>query len=479
MSYIVLSNDNYRVRPMFKKQKRLVQGELWINPDDLVLPEGNTFYDALNGILHSINFDEQVHALCAPLYTMSGPGQPGTDPAVYLRMFIIGFFEGISSERQIERRCADSIMLHRFLGYSLTERIPDHTSLGLFRRKLPEDVFVKVFGLVLPALERMGLFSGKHLGLDTSVIDANASMRSLRNRITGEKYRDYVKRLAKEAGIDPADEAAVSRFDRKRKGRKTSNKEWKNPFDPDAKIGPTKHGETRMIYKPEHLVDMETGAILDATVLPGDTADGTDVADRMMEAEWRAAEALDNGEMDLPIESLTADKGYHSLENLERLGDYDIIPNIPDPCRNRNVSKLDTASRQIIEWSRATVGSVVGKELQRSRGMYIERSFAHLLDAGGMRRTTLRGRANIQKRYCIAALGYDIALMMVTLFGAGMPKQWAAMGLDALYLLYIRVFHAVMNRLSIFGRDFPVACRWRSRLSTSFIGTIVVLWLVK
>jgi hypothetical protein len=307
------------------------------------------------------------------------------------------------------------------------------------------------------------------------VIDANASMRNLRNRFTGEKYRDYVKRLAKEAGIDPDDEAAVSRFDRTRKGRKTSNKEWENPFDPDAKIGPTKHGETRMIYKPEHLVDMETGAILDATILPGDMSDGTDVADRMMEAEWRAAEGLDDGEMDLPIESLTADKGYHSLENLERLSDYDIIPNIPDPSENRNLGKLSTESRQIIEWSRATVASVVGKELQRARGKFIERSFAHVLDAGGMRRTTLRGLENIQKRYSIAVLGYNIALMMVTLFGAGMPKQWAAMGLDAIYLCIFRMTHAIKIRVCWILRFLSSRRHWSPRLYPIMHGTIYAL----
>ena len=182
-----------------------------------------------------------------------------------------------------------------------------------------------------------------------------------------------------------------------------------------------------MIYKPEHLVDMETGVILDATVLTGDTADSADVTDRLLDAEMRAAEKLDNGEMDLPIESLTADKGYHSVKELERLSEYDIIPNIPDPCRNRNLGKLRDETRQIVEWSRATVKSIVGKELQRSRGMFIERSFAHVLDAGGMRRTTLRGRENIEKRYRISVLGYNISLMMRRLFGFGTPKQCAAM----------------------------------------------------
>lgn len=182
-----------------------------------------------------------------------------------------------------------------------------------------------------------------------------------------------------------------------------------------------------MIYKPEHLVDMETGAILDATVLPGNRGDSTEVMDRMMDAEMRAAGKLGTEEMDLPIESLTADKGYHSVAELEKLSEYDIIPNIPDPCDRRNLGKLSQATRQVVEWSRAVVKSVVGKELQRARGMHIERSFAHVLDAGGMRRATLRGRVNIEKRYKIAALGYNLSLAMRTLFGIGTPKQWAAL----------------------------------------------------
>jgi transposase len=411
---------------MFKKQPRERQEELWIRSDELNLPAETPFWSKFQGFLDSIDFDRHAREACAPFYTPNGPGQPGVDPVVYFKMLLIAFFENLPSERAIEARCADSLGIWNFLGIALTDRVPDHSTLSRIRHRLPLEVFDTVYGIVFPRLRELKLIRGKALGMDTSVIDANAAMKSLRNRMTREKYRAYVKRLAKREGVDITDEAAVSRFDRNRKGRKTSNDEWFNPHDPDAKVGPTKHGGTRMIYKPEHLVDMETGAILDATVLPGDRGDSTDVTDRLMDAEMRAAEKLGTEEMDLPIESLTADKGYHSVAELEKLSEIDIIPNIPDPCDRRNLGKLSQATRQLVEWSRAVVKSVVGKELQRARGMHIERSFAHVLDAGGMRRATLRGRVNIEKRYKIAALGYNISLAMRTLFGIGTPKQWAA-----------------------------------------------------
>ena len=411
---------------MFKKQPRERQEELWIRSDELNLPAETPFWTKFQGLLDSIDFDRQVRDACAPFYTMNGPGQPGVDPVVYFKMLLIAFFENLPSERAIEARCADSLGIRNFLGVALTDRVPDHSTLSRIRHRLPQEVFDTVYGIIFPRLQELKLIRGKALGMDTSVINANAAMKSLRNRMTREKYRAYVKRLAKGEGVDTTDEAAVSRFDRNRKGRKTSNDEWFNPHDPDAKVGPTKHGGTRMIYKPEHLVDMETGAILDVTVLPGDRGDSTEVTDRMLDAEMRAAAKIGTEEMDLPIESLTADKGYHSVLELEKLSEYDIIPNIPDPCNRRNIGKLSQATRQVVEWSRAVVKSVVGKELQRVRGMHIERSFAHVLDAGGMRRTTLRGRLNIEKRYKIAALGYNISLVMRTMFGIGTPKQWAA-----------------------------------------------------
>jgi len=409
---------------MFKKQKRIVQGELWVNAEEYALPASNPFYEQLDAILTSIGFDDQVRTLCQPYYRIGGPGQPGVDPAVYIKMLLIGFFENIKSERAIEARCADSIMLRRFLGYPINERVPDHTTLGVIRRRLPVDTFEKAFAILHPVLASMGLLRGAHIGVDTSVIDANASTRNLINRISAEKYRAYVKKLAKAEGVDIRDESAVSRFDRKRKGRKTSNDEWQNPHDPDAKIGPTKHGGTRMIYKPEHVVDMETGAIIDAKVLPGDTADTADVASRIADAEARAIASMPID--DLPIETATADKGYHAAEEIARMENGGLAANIPDRITNRNLENLCRITREAVKHCARRVKSVLGKDLLRKRGMHIERSFAHILDSGGMRRTTLRGTENIQKRYSIAALGYNLSLLMLTFFGVGTPKQHAA-----------------------------------------------------
>jgi transposase len=433
---------------MFKKQRRTVQGELWVHTEDLPVPASNRFYDALTAVFDSIGFDEAVRDLFRPFYRPDGPGHPGVDPAVYIKMLLIGFFENIKSERGIEARCADSLMLRNFLGFAITERVPDHTTLGVIRRRVPKDAFEKAFALLLPVLAQMGLVRAAHIGLDTSVIEANASMRNLRNRISGEKYRIYVKKLAKEAGVDPKDEAAVSRFDRKRKGRKTSNDEWENPHDPDAKIGPTKHGDTRMIYKPEHTVDMETGAMVDAKVLPGDTADSTNVSERIAAAEQRAIAMLPMDE--LPVETATMDKGYFSAKEVARIELSGIGANMPDRCTNRNLENLTEEEFLAVRRCHARVKSKAGKELLRKRGMHIERSFAHILDCGGMRRTTLRGIENIQKRYSIAALGYNVSLLMLAFIGVGTPKQCAA---GARKPVFPSFFRLVVYEVWIFCSD--------------------------
>jgi transposase len=290
------------------------------------------------------------------------------------------------------------------------------------------------------ALVEMGLMNGKHLGMDTSAMHANASMRKLKNRMTGEKYRAYVKRLAKQEGVDTKDEAAINRFDRKRK-KKTSNEEWVNPHDPDAKVGPTKQSNVRMIYKPEHVVDMETGALIDVQVQYGDMADTEALTERVCAAEQRAIDGL--GVDALPIDTITTDMGYYVTEELVQLKLAGIKANIPDRTSKRNLEKLTESTRKIVEAVRKRVKSRKGKRLMRKRGMYIERSFAHILDAGGMRRTTLRGRENIEKRYLIAALGYNISLMLQTLFGVGRPKEWAAQGVGACFSRVFRWVHTV------------------------------------
>ena len=254
---------------MFKSRKAAseTQQEFWIETRRLPQATASTFYRKLDETLDEIGFAAGVREICQPAYAdASKGGRPGIDPAVYFKMLMIGFFENLPSERAIASRCADSLSLRAFLGYGLEESTPDHSSLSVIRTRLGAEIFQAAFELVLSGLVAHGLLKGRHLGIDSSIIEANASLRELVHRNTEEAYWDYVKRLAAEAGIDPEDTKAVRRFDKKREGRKTSNKEWVNPHDPDAKVGMTKHGACDMVYKPEHITDLESGAIVAATV---------------------------------------------------------------------------------------------------------------------------------------------------------------------------------------------------------------------
>jgi transposase len=266
---------------------------------------------------------------------------------------------------------------------------------------------------------------GKNLGIDSSVIEANASLRALVHRNTEEQYWDYVKRLAAEHGIDPEDTAAVRKFDRHRKG-KGSNQEWQNPFDPDAKIGRTKDGATDMIYKPEAVVDLDTGAIVQADVHPGDQADHKEMATRVLEAQQTINQASGEKADTLTVTSVTSDKGYYLVGELQALQQEGIRTVISDPIDNRRVDKLEPEEQRSVRSAQRSVQSKSGKDLLRRRGMHIERSFAHILDAGGMRRTTLRGWENLNKRFKLAAAFYNLSQLMRKLFGFGTPKQLAA-----------------------------------------------------
>ena len=248
-----------------KRQAEEEQGEFWIERARVSKPKSQGFYSKLNEHLAAMDFARQVWTLCAPAYCEeSRGGRPGIDPVVYLKMLMVGFFENLPSERAIAARCEDSLSVRAFLGYRLEESTPDHSSLSVIRQRLGAEIYQGVFEVVLSALKAYGLFRGRHLGIDSSVIEANASLRTLVHRNTEQAYWDYVKELAREQGVDPQDEGAVRRFDQKRPGRRTSNQEWKNPHDPQAKVGRTKDGACDMIYKPEHVTDLESGAIVQA-----------------------------------------------------------------------------------------------------------------------------------------------------------------------------------------------------------------------
>src|SRR5215510_5592385 len=301
---------------MFSEKNKAAQPEFWVVAQPVPKSAKATFYSKLDETLESFGFAEKVRALCAPAYKQTNAGRPGIDPVVYLKMIMIGFFEDLPSERAIAARCADSMSIRAFLNYSLEEKTPDHSSFTIIRQRLGLEIFQQIFTLTLRALREHGLLRGKNLGIDSSVIEANASLRALVHRNTEEQYWDYVKRLAAETGIDPNDTTAVRRFDRHRPG-KGSNQEWQNPHDPDAKIGRTKDGATDLIYKPEAVVDLDTGAIVQAEVQSGDHVDHKDMSVRILEAQQNINRAVGE-ELDiLSVQSATSDKGYYAVNELQ------------------------------------------------------------------------------------------------------------------------------------------------------------------
>lgn len=431
---------------MFEKKQKAAQPEFWVAAQQLPTSPKSTFYSKLDETLESFGFAAKVRAICVPAYKQTGTGRPGIDPVVYLKMIMVGFFEDLPSERAIAARCADSMSIRAFLNYELDEKTPEHSSFTIIRQRLGLDIYERIFTLTLQALREHGLLRGKHLGIDSSVIEANASLRALVHRNTEEQYWDYVKRLAAENGIDPEDAAAVRKFDRHRPG-KGSNQEWVNPYDPDAKIGRTKDGATDMIYKPEAVVDLDTGAIVQAQVHPGDQADHQEMATRVLEAQQNINQAAGEERDTLTVKTVTSDKGYYAVNELQALQQEEIRTVIADPIDNRRLHKLEPHQKQAVQAARRSVRSKSGKDLLRRRGMHIERSFAHILDCGGIRRTTLRGWENLNKRFKLAAAFYNLSQLMRKLFGIGTPKQLAArrrlLFLQLTYLLAViaRIVH--------------------------------------
>ncbi|MCA1606624.1 MAG: transposase [Acidobacteria bacterium] len=396
------------------------------------------FYELIERTLAEMDFSAQVWALCRPAYAEEKKGgRPGIDPVVYLKMLMVGFFEDLPSERAIAARCADSLSVRGFLGYELCAATPDHSSFTVIRQRLGLEIYQQVFELILRALRAHGLLQGRHLGIDSSVLEANASLRSLCERNTEESYWQYVQRLAAEAGVDPEDFEAVRRFDKKRPGRKVSNQQWFNPHEPEAKISKTKRGATAMLYKPEHMVDLETGAIVAAAVLPGDQSDTAQLSERVVAAGVTLAVVMPEQAPEKLVQSATADKGYFALEAISQLQHLGIRTVISDPQRGqRRLERLSQEERAVLERARRASRSESGKSLLRQRGQHLERSFAHVLDAGGLRRATLRGGLNLTKRYQLGAAFYNLSQLLRKVHGIGTARQWLAMGRKRLGLLF-------------------------------------------
>jgi transposase len=401
------------------------QPELLVTWAEMPRSPGHVFYDRLQAELLSAGFDSFVEGQCAPYYA-AHRGRPSLPPGRYFRMLLVGYFEGIDSERGLEWRCADSLSLREFLRLGTTERVPDHSWLSKTRGRLPLEVHEAVFAWVLGRLAEHGLIKGDRIGVDASTMEANAALRAIVRRDTGEGYREMLGRLAEESGIATPTTEDLIRLDRKRKGKRLSNAEWASPTDPEARIAKLKDGRTRLAYKPEHAVDLDTGAIVAAEVHAADQGDTATLPGTLEAAEANLAAVGAAPTPEDPAE-LVADKGYHSRDGLKELEDGAWRSRIAEKkAAGVNRWHGDEAARRAVYNNRARLRSGVAREAFKLRAELVERSFALTLDRGGMRRAWLRGRDNLKKRYLVHVAGYNLGLVMRLLVGAGTPREFLA-----------------------------------------------------
>jgi transposase len=383
---------------------------------------GHAFYDRLQAELIANGFDGFAEGLCTPYYA-ARRGRPSLPPGRYFRMLLVGYFEGIDSERGLEWRCADSLSLREFLRLGDREPVPDHSWLSRTRARLPLEVHDAVFTWVLQRLAERGLVRGERIGVDASTMEANAALRAIVRRDSGEGYREMLTRMAKESGIETPTAEDLIRLDRRRKGRRLSNVEWESPTDPEARIAKLKDGRTHLAYKPEHAVDLDTGAVVAAEMHLADRGDTATLPGTLESAARHLAAAKVAPSAEVPAE-LVADKGYHSRETLKSLDDGPWKTRIAEPKRDGFLRwHGDDKARRAVVNNRTRLLSGVARAAFKLRAEVVERGFALILDRGGMRRAWLRGRENLHKRYLLHVAGYNLGLIIRLLTGAGTPRE--------------------------------------------------------
>jgi transposase len=393
------------------------QPDLWVPTVELPRSPGHVFYDQLNQLLAQAGFDRHVEDLCQPYYA-DGLGRESIPPGVYFRMLFVGYFEGLDSQRAIAWRCSDSLSLRSFLGVPLTEATPDHSSLTRIRQRLPLAVHEQVFTFVLKVAQQKKLLRGKTVAVDATTLEANAAMRSIVRKDTGEDWKAYLKRLMAEQGIDNPTDEEIRRFDKNRK-KKVSNQEWQAPADPDSRIAKMKDGTTHLAYKAEHAVDLDSEFVVAATVHPADQSDPATLVESVLQAQVNLVLAGSEQE----VEEVVADKGYHKAETLAECEHWNTRTYIPEPKgREYNWEDKPEVWRKATAANRRRVRGARSKRLQKKRSELVERSFAHVCETGGGRRTWLRGLANVTKRYVVQVAAHNLGLLMRKLFGMGKPR---------------------------------------------------------
>jgi len=393
---------------------------MWIPTTDLPRSPGHPFYARLNAILDEAGFDRFAEEQCRLFYAPV-MGRPSLPPGRYFRLLLLGYFEGLDSERGIAWRAADSLAVRSFVGLGLDAPAPDHSTISRTRRLIAVESHRAVFTWVQERLVAAGLLTGRTVAIDATTLEANAAMRSIVRRDTGESYQEFLTRLAAASGLKTPTREALARLDRRRKKR-TSNKDWKNPFDPDAKITKMKDGRTHLAHKAEHAVDLDSGALVAVTLQGADVGDTTSLGETVSVAAEQVEAA--HAESDTPAElaEIVADKGYHSNQTMVDLQAVEVRSYIAEPERGRRNWTKRPEAQGPVYGNRRRVRGARGKRLMRRRSEYVERSFAHVYDTGGLRRTHLRGHQNILKRLLVHAGAFNLGLLMRKAFGRGTPR---------------------------------------------------------
>lgn len=408
------------------KRKKESQQPLFVSALELPQSVAHPFYAKLNEVLAGWKFDPFVEEKCRRFYA-DKMGRPSLEPGKYFRLLLLGYFEGIDSERGIAWRCSDSLSLRGFVGYALNESVCDHSTISRTRRLIDLETHQEVFAWVLKVLADYDLVSGKTSGIDATTLEANAAMRSIVRKDTRQNYQDFLTDLAKASGIDTPTREDLAKLDKTRKN-KASNDDWENPFNPDAKIAKMKDGRTHLAHKAEHAVDMNSGAVLAVTLQGADQGDTATLLTTITTAsenlrriadDPRTADKID----DQILAEAVADKGYHSNGTMIDLEEMAIRSYVSEPGRGRRDWEDKEIEKQAVYANRRRVRGKRGRRLLRKRGELIERSFAHCYETGAMRRTHLKHHNNIAKRLLVHVGGFNLSLVMRKLTGTGKPRR--------------------------------------------------------
>ena len=435
------------------------QGSLWVAMAKLPKSPGHPFYTRLNALLDAADFDRFVEGQCARFYAPV-MGRPSLAPGRYFRLLLVGYFEGIDSERGIAWRASDSLAVRSFLRLPVDEPPPDHSTISRTRRVIDLESHRAVFTWVQQRLVAGGLLRGKTVAIDATMLEANAAMRSIVRRDSGASYQEFLTGLAQASGSATPTRAELARLDRKRK-KKTSNEDWKYPWDPDAKIAQMKDGRTHLAYKAEHAVDLATGALVAVTLQDADQGDTTTIIETVIAAAEQIEEAQAAVQTPQLLAEIIADKGYLSNQIMIELEAVGLRSYVAEPDRGRRDWSQEPQAQTLVYANRRRIRGSRGRRLLRQRGERIERSFAHLYDTGGMRRTHLRGYTNILKRLLIHAGGFNLGLLMRHLLGSGTPRglQDRPATVSAALLVLLRAPRRCLAAISAW-RPFIAVVRW-------------------